>query len=170
MSRLYWIELAGGKQAPGRNQHLMELIYDGGLANTRISADEHQLRPAADHDTVEGREQCIDLPRSPVQFLGNQQSVRRVMFAKRKLVDTALSLPLTKAAPKITLRTRRCLVAVLSRFGQQLLDDGGDSGRDILHPLSRRYWLPGDMAVHPFCVGPLVLLALGGRQPDHETV
>src|SRR6516164_5584299 len=109
----------------------MELIYDGGLANTRISADEHQLRPAAGHDTVEGREQCIDLPRSPVQFLGNQQPVRRVMFAKRKLVDTALSLPLTKAWRRLWFRARRCMVGVLSRFWKDLIDDCGDSGRSI---------------------------------------
>src|SRR5262249_23014445 len=51
---LVLVELAGRKKAAGRNKHFMELIYDGGLADTRVSGNEHQLRPPAGYDTIEG--------------------------------------------------------------------------------------------------------------------
>src|SRR5438105_13389494 len=63
MSRLYWSNLPDAKSP--RNQHLVQLVDDGGLADTRISRNKHQLRRAARQDAVEGREQAIDLGRSP---------------------------------------------------------------------------------------------------------
>src|SRR5215470_660020 len=66
------VELARCKKAAGQNKHLVELIDDGGLADTRISGDKHQLRRAASYDAVKGGEQSIDFARPPVQFLGNQ--------------------------------------------------------------------------------------------------
>src|SRR5262249_44048603 len=69
---LILVELARCKKAAGRNKHLVELIYDRGLADTRISRNKHQLGRAASHDAVEGGEQGIDLSRSSVQFLGHQ--------------------------------------------------------------------------------------------------
>ena len=69
---LVLIELAGREQAARRHEHLVQLIDDGGLADTRISGDQHQLRGAALDDAVEGGEQGIDLARSPVQLLGDQ--------------------------------------------------------------------------------------------------
>ena len=80
---LVLIELAGCKQAARRNKRLMELIDDRGFADAGISGNEHQLRPAAGHNPVEGGEQSIDLGCAPVQFLGNQQPVWRVLFAER---------------------------------------------------------------------------------------
>ena len=78
---------------------------------------------AALDDAVEGGEQGIDLARSPVQLLGDQQPVWRVVFAKRKLVDAALSFPFGKAAPKITLDAGGSLVSLLGGLGEQLHDD-----------------------------------------------
>src|SRR6202140_5187253 len=72
------------------------------------------------------------------------------MFPKREFVDAALSFPFSKAAPKITLRTGRCLVAFLSSLGEQLHDDCRDRGRDILQPLFGRYRLPCNGALTPF--------------------
>ena len=60
---------------------------------------------------------------SPVQFLGNQQPVWRVLFAKRKLVDPTLRFPFGKTAPKIARSAGRCLISLLSRLGEQLHDD-----------------------------------------------
>src|SRR5258707_8908816 len=50
---LVLIELARGKQAPRWNEYLVQLVYDGGFSNPRISCDEHQLQPAALDDAVE---------------------------------------------------------------------------------------------------------------------
>ena len=44
----------------------MELIDDGGLADTGVSRNEHQLRRAALDDAIEGGEQGLDLARPPV--------------------------------------------------------------------------------------------------------
>ena len=49
-------------------------------------------------DAVEGGEQGVDLARAPVQFLGDQQPVWRVVFAKRKFVDAALELPIRQGS------------------------------------------------------------------------
>src|SRR4051794_3039834 len=75
---LVLVELARRKQAPRRNQRFLELIDDGGLADTGVSGNEYQLRRATAHDTLEGGEQSIDLVGSPVQFLWNHQPVWRV--------------------------------------------------------------------------------------------
>src|ERR1700730_6909120 len=128
----------------------MELIDNRRLADAGISGDEHQLRPATSQDALEGGEQRIDLVRPPVQFLGNQDPIWRVMFAQRELVNAALSFPLSEAAPKITLSTGCGLVAFLSCLGQQLHNDCREGGRDILRPLSGRYRLSGNVAVNPF--------------------
>ena len=58
---LVLVELARCKKAAGRNKRLMELIDDRGLADAGISGNQHQLRPAAGDDAVEGGEQGIDL-------------------------------------------------------------------------------------------------------------
>ena len=49
-------------------------------------------------DAVEGGEQGLDLARSPVQFLGDQQPVWRVVFAKREIVDAALTSPIRQGS------------------------------------------------------------------------
>ena len=77
---LVLVELARCKQAARRNQHLVQLVDDRGLADAGIAGDQHQLRRAAGHDAVEGGEQGVDLALPPVQLLGNQQPVRRVVL------------------------------------------------------------------------------------------
>ena len=101
---LVLVELARCEKAARRHQRLVQLIDDGGLADAGISGDQHQLRPAAGDDAVEGGEQGLDLALSPVQFLGDQQPVGRVLLAQREGVDPALSLPCGKAAPEVALR------------------------------------------------------------------
>jgi hypothetical protein len=42
---LVLVELAGRKQAPRRNERLVELVDDGGLADTGIPRDQYELWP-----------------------------------------------------------------------------------------------------------------------------
>ena len=61
---------------------------------------------------------------SPVQFLGNQQPVRRVVLAERELrrCDHATSHSV-QTTTKITLHARCRLVSLLSGLGEQLHHD-----------------------------------------------
>src|SRR5262249_47292130 len=68
---LVLVELARGKQAAGRNQRFMKLIDDGGLANTGVAGNEHQLRLAAGYNAGEGGKQGVDFACSHVQFLAD---------------------------------------------------------------------------------------------------
>ena len=120
---LVLIELARCKQASRRNEHLVQLVYDGGFSNARISCNEHQLPSAALDDAVEGGEQLLDLALSPVEFLGNQKPVWPVLLAQRERVDPALGLPLSQAAAKISLQAGCSLIPVLSGLGEQLHDN-----------------------------------------------
>src|SRR5262249_50958114 len=104
----------------------MELIDHGGLADTGVPGNEHQLRPAAGCDSVEGGEQGLDLGCPPVQLLGYQQPVRRVVSAESEFLDATLGFPFSKTTPKITLSTGRCLVSLLSSLGKQFHDDSRD--------------------------------------------
>src|SRR3954453_24014611 len=104
----------------------MELIDDSGLADTGVSGDEDQLRPATGYNVVERSKKGIDLVSAPVQFLGNQKPVLRVVFAKREFVDAMLGFPVRQTASKITLHAGCCLVSLLSCLGKQLHDDCGD--------------------------------------------
>ena len=91
---LVLVELARGKKPARRNEQLMQLIDHGGFTDTGVSGDEHQLRPRRSATTrSKAGEQDLDLTCSPVEFLGNQQPVRRVMLAERKFVDAALESP-----------------------------------------------------------------------------
>ena len=110
---LVLVELAGGEQPARRHQHLVQLIDDRGLADAGIAGDQHQLRRAALDDAVEGGEQGLDLARPPVQFLGDQQPVGRVVLAEREVVDAAAGFPFGQAAPQIALDAGRGLVALL---------------------------------------------------------
>ena len=66
------VELAGGKKATGRNQDLLELIHDGGFADSRIARDQHQIWLTGGDDLIKGIQKCFDLSIAPVQFFGNQ--------------------------------------------------------------------------------------------------
>ena len=103
---LVLVELARGKQAARRHQHLVQLVHDGRLADPGIAGDQHQLRRAALDDAVEGGEQDLDLARPSVQLLGDQQPVGRIAFAEREVVDASFGLELREAAPKIALAGR----------------------------------------------------------------
>src|SRR6202043_1463802 len=87
---LVLIELAGGEKAARRHQRLVQLIDDGGLADAGIAGDQHQLRPAAGDDAVEGSEQGLDLALPAVELLRDQQPVRYVVSTEREGFDTAM--------------------------------------------------------------------------------
>src|SRR5882672_9412470 len=111
----------------------MELIYNGGLANTGISGNENELRLATGYNAIERSEQGVDFGFPPVQFLRNQQPIRRVMFAKEEFVDALPRFTFSKAAPQVTLKSGRCLVAFLGRLGEQLHDDCRNRARNTVH-------------------------------------
>src|SRR4029453_14876050 len=101
-------------------------------------------------DTVEGVEQGLDLGLSSVQFLWNQQPVRRVVFAQRELVDAMLGFPFIQTAPKIACSAGRCLVRPPGSLRKQLHDDSGHRTRNVLRPFVRRKWLSRNMGVNEF--------------------
>ena len=146
---LVLVELSRCEQAARRNQHLVQLVDDRGLADPGISGDEHQLRPAALDDAVERGEQGVDLARPAVQFFWDQEPVRGVVLPEREFVDPAPGLPFSEAAPQIALDAGRRLVALLGDLGEQLHDDCRDGGLDILQPLDGGHRHPRDVAVHP---------------------
>src|SRR3984957_12699116 len=119
----------------------MELVDDGRLTDTRIAGDEHQLRPAARHHTVEGGKQSLGLPPPAIELLGNQQPVWGVVFGQREFVDAPPSFPISEATPKITLHARRRQVAFLRSLSQHLHNNGRDGERYVLQPLARRHRL-----------------------------
>ena len=143
---LVLVELTRGEKAARRNKRLVQLtLTTVGLPIPEISGNQHQLRPAAGCRirSKEG-EQGADLMRPPVQFLQDQQPVRRVALAKREFVDAALSLPFGKTAPKVTLNAGCRLVAFLRSFGEQLHDDCRESGAR-LYSLRARWAAPASL-------------------------
>ena len=107
----------------------MQLIDDGGFADSGIAGNQHQLRPAAGDDAIKRREEGLDLARSPVQFLGNDESILSVVFAWWEIHDPPVRFPFGEAASKVTLHAQCRLVAVLGSLGEQLHHDRRDTGR-----------------------------------------
>jgi hypothetical protein len=73
---LVLVELAGREQAAWRDEHLVQLVHHRGFADTGISGHEHEFRGAMGHDTLEGREQGMDLALPAVQPLRDHEPVR----------------------------------------------------------------------------------------------
>ena len=126
MSRLYWSNLPDAKRPRGGTSGLWSSLTTEDLPIPEYPETSTKFRPAAGYDAVEGRKQRLDLGCSPVQFLGNQQPVRRVVFAKREFVDATTSFPFLKAAPKVGFQAGCRLVSLLSGLGEQLHDDCRD--------------------------------------------
>src|SRR5260370_29623936 len=133
-----------------RTQIFVKLIDNGGFADAGVSREEDELRPVAGYNAVKGSEQGVDFGFSPVQFLWDQQSVGRVLFAKRKLVDAMVRFPFSKATPKIACGAGRCLISLLSRLGEQLHDDCRNRARNTIQSLRGWCRLSCDMTVHQF--------------------
>src|SRR5262249_24529375 len=146
---LVLVELARCKKSTRRHQRFVKLIDDGRFAYPGIAGTQHQFRPAALDDAVERGQQGLDLARSSVQLLGDQQPVWRVVFAERKRVDTPVPLPLGKTAPKITGDAGGSLVALLGGLREQLYHDGRERSGYSMHTIDWGHRLSGDMAVHP---------------------
>src|SRR5260370_1364422 len=133
-----------------RNQKFVKLTDNGGFTDGGVSRDKHELGPVAGYHAVKGSQQGVDLGFSPVQFLWDQQSVRRVLFAKRKLVDAMVRFPFGKAALKIACGAGCCLISLLSSLGEQLHDDCRNRARNTLQPLAWGCRLSCDVGVHQF--------------------
>jgi hypothetical protein len=132
-----------------RNEHLVQLVYYGGLSDSGIAGDQYQLLRAALNDAVEGGEQRPDLALTSVQFLRNQKAVWPVMFSQREIVDFASLLPCGKTTPEVALEARRGLITLFRSLGKPLHNDCRDRDRHVLRPLVGRYGLSCDMAMHP---------------------
>src|SRR5262250_1323181 len=131
----------------------MELIDDRGLADTGISGNQHQLRPAALYDAIKASKQCLDFPLAAVEFLQNQKPVWCVVLAKRKLVDAAMTLPFRKTAPEIALNascrlSRDMAVNPLHRIGRS---EGKAPGEHFIkrHPKRVEIAPRIDRTIHP---------------------
>src|SRR5262249_10818384 len=111
---------------------------------------ECQFRTTTVHYAIEAGEQGIDFACSPVEFLRNQKSVWRVIFAKGELVDAALSFPFSEAAAEIVFSAESGLVALLSSFREQLHDNCRNRAGHIIQPVAWRKGLSCDVGVHPF--------------------
>ena len=96
---LVLVELAGGEEPARQNKCLVQFIDDGGLADTGISADQHQLRRPALDDAIEGGAHGRDLTLAPIKFFRNHEPVWHVLRAEREFLDPALSFPCSEAAP-----------------------------------------------------------------------
>src|SRR5262249_28276248 len=94
--------------------------------------------------------QGFDLASPPVEFLGDQQPIRRVVFAEWKVAYPAVRLPFGLTAAKVTFETGGGLIAVLGPLREQLHGDCRDGAGDFIYPFGRAYRLPRKMAVHPF--------------------
>ncbi|MGY4421935.1 hypothetical protein ACVWY2_004384 [Bradyrhizobium sp. JR6.1] len=72
-----------------------------------------------------------------------------VLFAERKMFDSALGFPFGEAALEIALEAGGGLVAILGSLGQKLHDDRRDGTRHVLCSFDRWYRSLRDVAVHP---------------------
>ena len=146
---LVLVELAGGEEPARQNECLVQFIDDGGLADTGISGDQHQLRHPALDDAIEGGAQRFNLTLAPIKFLRNHEPVRHVLRAEREFLDPALRFPCSEASPQIALQAGCSLIATLRRLGEQLHDNLRHDAGHVLQPLGGRGRKPRDVAVHP---------------------
>ena len=146
---LVLVELARREQATRRDERLVQLVYYRGLADPGIAGHEHEFGGAVVHNSVEDRDQGANLALPAVELLWDQQSVRSVVCAQRKCLDTAGRLPFSQAAPQIGLDAGSGLVARLGGLGEQLHQDSRQRRRDAPNPLVGRHRLPRDVAVYP---------------------
>jgi hypothetical protein len=122
----------------------VQLIDDGGLADTGISGNKHHLRRAAGYNAVKRREQGIDLAILARTISRESESVRRIVCTQCKRVDPSPRFPFSNAVSKITLNAGRGLIAFLSGLREELQNDGRDRYRDIFNrssspPAASRY-------------------------------
>ena len=86
---LVLVELARCKQAARRDERLVELVDDRGLADAGVSGNEHQLWPPASDDAIERGEQGVELVVPPVQLLGDHEAIRSVIA--RRAVKSSMA-------------------------------------------------------------------------------
>src|SRR6202042_2571712 len=115
---LVLVELTGREEAAQRDQGLVQLVHDGGFADTGIPGYEHELCCAVRYDPAEGAKQHLDLVLPAVELLRNEQSVWRVVRAEQERLYTAMRLPFREALAQIDREARGGLVAVLGILGE----------------------------------------------------
>src|SRR5437016_10211042 len=107
----------------------MQFVDKGGFADSGVSGNQHQPRPIAGYHALERTEQHLNLVCSPIQLLGNQQTIWNVMFAEGEIGDAPALIPFSEAAAKIAFRTGGRLVTFLRSFGDQFHHDRGKTAR-----------------------------------------
>src|SRR5262249_22696163 len=147
---LILVELARCKKATRRNKRFVQFVDDGGFADSGIAGNQHQLRPAACYYTIERCKQGLDLARSSVQFLRDEQTIWSVVLARREIRHAPARFPFSQAAPKIALDAGRSLVSFFGSFGEEFHHDGRDTSRHTLYSFVRPHRMPGDVAMYPF--------------------
>src|SRR6266403_3336186 len=147
---LVLIELARCKKTARRNQRLMQFVDERGFADSGISGNQHQTRPIAGYHALERTEQHLNLACSPIQLLGNQQTIWNVMFAEREIGDASALIPFSEAAAKIALRTEGRLVTFFRSFGDQFHHDRGKTARYGFYSLVRRHRMACDVTMNQF--------------------
>src|ERR1700739_1317415 len=104
----------------------MEFVDDCGFANTRVPGDKNKLRLPSLSDPIKRRKKGVDFPLPAIEFLRNQQSVRRIVRANGEWFDVTMCLPFIKASPKIGLEARSGLITPLSILCEKSHDEGGE--------------------------------------------
>ena len=90
---LVLVELARGKQATRRDQLLVQLIDERGLADPGVAGHQHELGRAAGHDPIERRDERVDLGLPAIELFGDQQPVRRIVRTQREWLDAHRAPP-----------------------------------------------------------------------------
>jgi hypothetical protein len=87
---LVLVEFARGKKAARwLNQYFVKFVDDRRLSDPGISRNEDQFRRATGYYAIESGKQSLALGCPSIQFLRDQQPVRRVVLAERKIVNAA---------------------------------------------------------------------------------
>ena len=116
----------------GGTKSLMEFIDNGGFADTRVSGDKHEFRLSVGYNAVERREQGIDF--AILARTISRESAAGLACPARPAETHRSSphFPFIKTASKIARGAGSCLIALLSRLGEQLHDDCRDRARNTL--------------------------------------
>src|SRR5260370_17495165 len=101
----------------------MQLIYYGGLPDSRIAGDQCQLWRAALNDTVEGGEQRPDFALTSIQFLRNQKAIGLVMFSQREGMNVTLTIPVLQTTAKVSLHAGCRLITLFRSLANHLPND-----------------------------------------------
>ncbi len=150
MFRLYWSNLPVATRPLGGANTLEKFVYERGLAYTGVAGDQHALDLAVCHNPIKCFNQSVDFRRTPKKLLGHYQPARGIIISEFEGVDMPVCHPIPQTSSEVAFDTRRSLISLLRSLGEQLHDDRGDRGGDILKPFIGRQRFSRHMAVNPF--------------------